>query len=374
MKVEAMLPDTTHDEQAFQDFVREFRRYLRTDVMPGAATIFKNKVSPAFENEHGRSIRDHHDVRRAMTKNGYYQFWSAMQRRSQELMWESVIAPTERELDKLIERYQDLAKQNPAGGTLQLDPELTLPRYHTAVDIHIQPGGYHSEFTADDVAAGSLYLGGFPVYIDGALGPYSDGIGQALLSYYQRHHSDVVPTRVLDMGCAVGNSTVPWAQAFPAAEVHGIDVAAPCLRFAHARAEAMGETLHFSQQNAEATNFDSGSFDLVISHIMFHETSKPALKNIIEETYRLLRPGGLMLHLDVPRGDNPYQKFMSQWETYNNNEVFSAYMTDLDQVSIATSVGFDPEKTSMADAMHGDGVEHSYSESAFAWPVLVGEK
>ena len=33
------------------------------------------------------------------------------------------------------------------------------------------------------------------------------------------------------------------------------------LRYGHARAEAMGATIHFSQQNAECTDFADGSFD-----------------------------------------------------------------------------------------------------------------
>ena len=53
--------------------------------------------------------------------------------------------------------------------------------------------------------------------------------------------------------------------------------------------------MHFSQQNAESTDFESGSFDLVISHIMLHETSKSALVRIMKECRRLLRPGGVIV-------------------------------------------------------------------------------
>jgi hypothetical protein len=82
-----------------------------------------------------------------------------------------------------------------------------------------------------------------------------------------------------------------------------------------------------------------------------------------------------MLHLDVPRGDTEFQKFMSQWETYNNNEVFSAYMTDLDQPAIAQQCGFDADQVFMgAAAPAGGGVRHSYNPGGFAWPVLVGQK
>ena len=375
MNAEPLLPDTLHDEQAMQDFVRDFRRYLRLDVMPGAHQVFEQVVRPNFERENGRDFKDYHEVRRAMTKNGYYQFWSAMQRRSQELMWEAVIEPTERELDKLIDRFRTLAKDKPAGGSLSLDDTLEIPRYHTAVDIHIQPGGYHTEFVPDDITSGSLYLGGLPIYIDGEMGPESDGIGRALLGWLEFHEPDFTPTAILDMGCAVGNSTLPWARTFPGAELHAIDVAAPCLRFAHARAEAKGVAVHFSQQNAENTRFEGERFDLIISHIMLHETSRPALKNILAETHRLLKPGGLMLHLDVPRGTSKFEQFMSQWETYNNNETFSSYMTDVDLPALAVSVGFDKSRVKMAGAAPGqEGVKHSYVESGFAWPVLVGRK
>ncbi len=374
-KPHAMLPDRRHDEQALQDFVRDFRRYLSSRVMPGNALVWEKRVLPEFEAAQGREPESHHEVRRVMTKDPYYQFWSAMQRRSQEMMWESVIEPTERELDTLIERYREAASSASAGGSLTLDASLEVPRYHTACDIHIQPGGYHTEFAADDVAAGALYEGGLPIYIGGALGPDSDGIGRSLVEFAQSEFPQLDPKRILDMGCAVGNSTLPWHAAYPDAELHAIDVAAPCLRFAHARAEAYGVPVHFSQQNAEATGFDDGSFDLIVSHIMLHETSKPALSNILRETRRLLAPGGLTLHLDVPRGAEPFEQFMMQWECYNNNETFAAYLTEANLEEIAVRAGFAPDDVRLGAAPGGmyDG-QKNYSTADFFWPVLIGQK
>ncbi|MEM7504346.1 MAG: class I SAM-dependent methyltransferase [Pseudomonadota bacterium] len=370
-----MLPETNLDEQAMQDFVADFRKYLASALMPGNEIVYEHRVRPKFRSAHDRDPATHREVRQWMTKDDYYQFWSATQRRSQELMWESVIAPTERQLDALVERYRDAARARPAGGTLELDEALEVPRYHTAVDIHIQPGGYHTDFADDDVAAGALYEGGLPIYIGGALGPNSDGIGRALAEYVQKGYADVSPRRVLDMGCAVGNSTLPWAVAYPDAEIHAIDVAAPCLRFAHARSEAYGLPIHYSQQNAEETRFADGSFDLVISHIMLHETSKKALTRILEESLRLLKPGGLMFHLDVPRGSSPFEQFMMQWECYNNNETFGAYLTDANLVDVATAAGFPEPDVAMEEVPGGmyDG-QKNYSTADFVWPVLVGRK
>jgi len=370
-----MLPSTTHDEQARQDFARAFRRYLKTDVMPGNRRVFKERVEPAFRSEKGRTFTDYHEIRGAMTRDPYYQFWSAMQRRSQELMWDAVIDSVERERDALVERFVNAAAENPAGGSLRLNPNCAIPRYHTALDIHLQPGGYHTDFGENDVCAGALYQAGLPIYIDGELGPECDGIGRALLNLVAQKFAGVNTRRILDMGCATGNSTLPWAREFGEAEVYGIDVGGPCLRYGHARAELLGVPVHFSQQNAEKTDFTDESFDMVISHIMLHETSKPALRNIVAESFRLLRPGGVMLHLDVPRGDDAYQQFMSQWETYNNNEVFSAYMTDVDLPALAAAVGFGDGKTYMTGAAPADGgVKHAYNPSGFEWPVLVGVK
>ena len=54
----------------------------------------------------------------------------------------------------------------------------------------------------------------------------------------------------------------------------------------------MGAAIHFSQQNAEKTDFADGSFDLIVSHIFLHETSRTAVDNILAECRRLLKPGG----------------------------------------------------------------------------------
>ena len=70
----------------------------------------------------------------------------------------------------------------------------------------------------------------------------------------------------------------------------------------------MGIPIHYKQENAEKTHYPDESFDLVVSVIMFHETSQSALPNILGESYRLLKPGGMMLHLDVPGGADPFSE------------------------------------------------------------------
>ena len=67
----------------------------------------------------------------------------------------------------------------------------------------------------------------------------------------------------------------------------------------------------FSQQNAERTSFDDESMDLVVSHIMLHETSHKAFNNILKESLRLLRPGGIMMHMEQPEDSQFEDRFDS---------------------------------------------------------------
>ncbi|NDE01089.1 MAG: class I SAM-dependent methyltransferase [Gammaproteobacteria bacterium] len=378
-KQHPMVPQTTHDEQARQDFVSALRGHLSGRLMPGAYQVYAARVEPAFRAKHGRAPKDEHEVRQVMTQDPYYQFWSAMQRRSQELLWESVIDPTERQLPQLIDRARKLGKRAVGGkaasgrrrGTLRLNPQLSLPKYHTAADIHLQPGGYHTDFTADDVAAGAVYDKGINLYMGGALGEENNLMGDTLLAYVREKHPNLKPRTILDVGCAIGNSTVVWARAFPNARVHGIDVGAPVLRYAHARAQALGVAIDFSQQNAEQTDFAAGSFDLVVSHIVLHETSKSALTRVLAECRRLLKPEGLMLHLEIPRGRTDIEKFMHNWESYNNNETFSRYMTDIDLKAEAIKAGF-PAGAVLVDefAPKLDVAQMNYTEHFF-WKILA---
>jgi ubiquinone/menaquinone biosynthesis C-methylase UbiE len=151
-------------------------------------------------------------------------------------------------------------------------------------------------------------------------------------------------------------------------------VAAPVLRYAHARAEALGVPVHFSQQNAEKTDFEDGSFDLVLSHIVLHETSKSALPRILGECHRLLEANGLMLHLEIPRGKSVIEKFMHNWESYNNNETFSRFMTVIDLKAEAVRGQFTPERV-VADefAPKLDIAQMNYAENFF-WKILAARR
>ncbi len=336
----AVLPDATHDEAARQDFVANLRIHVMRDVSSGNRSLYDGKVRPAFRKTHGRDPNDRHEVRKAMQGEPFHQAWGALLRTTQELMWESVGSSVERQLESLIARSH--AATGKAGGTLRLDPDLAIPRYQAATDIHVMPGSYHSDLCADDLTAGAIYDKGLYIYAMSGLGDRNQDIGRGCIAYLKQNHPDLRPRRILDMGCTVGHSTVPFAEAYPGAEVHGIDLGAASLRYAHKRAESLGVKVHFSQQNAEATDFPDGHFDLIVSHVLLHETSGSALPNIIRECRRLLAPGGVMVHCDVPqREGDAFDLMIPDWDTYNNNEPFMGRMRDTDMRELFTACGFD---------------------------------
>lgn len=337
------LPRPSHDELSRQNFVKSLKLHLATRVAPGNRIIYEARIRPAFESRSGRPPADAREVRSLMAGEPYYRLWSSLQRTSQELMWDAIVDTVEREHDGLREKVRRIGSRL---GTLRTDPGFVPPRYVTAVDIHCMPGGYCSESGEDDVAAGALFDRHGDVYSSGAWGPLCDSKGRRLLGFLDQRFPELRPRRILELGCGVGHSLLPYAEAYPQAEIHGIDISAPLLRYAHARAEALGKAVHFSQQNAEAMTFPDGHFDLVVSHVLLHETSGKAVRRILQECRRVLAAGGVMAHWEMQTYHDmpPYDAFMLDWDTYNNNEPFWSALRQLDPVSLMAEAGFEQDR------------------------------
>lgn len=353
------------------------RQYLAGRIAPHCADMYTEQVESAFTKAHGHAPRNRPEIRKAMRNSDMYQFFSAVQRTSQELMWDSVVDSVERQLPELQEKARQFAEQPAQGGTLTLDPELEIPRYLTGYDIHLQPGGYHTEYGSDDVAAGALWDRAIYLYSMGYLGPEMDYWGQSLALHYQKLSPETKPLRILDMGCTTAASTVPWKRIFPEAEVHGIDIGPALLRYGHARAESMGVRIHLSQQNAEQTNFEDESFDVVVSALLMHETSKPAVNRIFSESRRLLRPGGIMMHMDPPLFTDmtPLRAFLAAWEAYNVNEAFASVYRDMDLVDEGIKAGFPEENVKLMQVELVVAPEfQNYATPISEWPAIVAQK
>ncbi|MCA1857375.1 class I SAM-dependent methyltransferase [Massilia oculi] len=340
----AMLPEASHDEVARFDLLAQMNVFLSQQLAPGVRLSYEKRTLPAFVAEHGREPADRHEIRRAMQKDPAFQFWSALRRNAMEQRQQAGRSLVFRQLGRLVAAAERINRDKP---TLRLDPSVTPPRYATAVDIHCMPGGYHTEVVEGDVSAAANYDAGIFVTTAGMLGSYSDGGGQAIVQWLAANRPGFRPRRILDIGCTVGHNVVPLALAFPDAEVVAVDVSAPMLRYAHARAQSLGaHNLSFVQANGEALDYPDEHFDLITTAMFWHETSSSALPRILAEIQRLLAPGGITLHLEQPQypGMDLYEQFIRDWDTYNNNEPFWTVMHDLDLRQVLANAGFAPER------------------------------
>lgn len=261
----------------------------------------------------------------------------------QDRLWQQVLDEIAADRPRLEAAYET-HRRGPA--TLELDPNLELPGHQVKTNIHRMPGGYLGRLADDGLTTGALYDHGTFVYGGGWFGGLSDELGQTVIhNVVQTHYPDLAPTAILDLGCAVGHSTLPYAQAFPEARVHAIDVGSALLEYASARASALGQTVHFSQQNAEGTGFADGSFDLVVSHILFHEIPAVARRRVFAESCRLLKPGGLMVHLESRMFLDPpslVSRYFRDTEVWVNHEPFLGSSKFADFPGYAEAAGFGP--------------------------------
>lgn len=339
-----MLVVGDHDDRMRQEFTISLKQFTQNDLLPGLTPVFEGRASRKFEKQHGRKPVDRHDIRSTMIEDTYFQAYASTNRIAQELLWDSVWGPLERDLDSVNAMARELSVG--ARAPLESSADFDVPRYVSALDIHCMPGGYASSASDDDVAAGALYDRGVYLYSMGMMGPDNDDMGRSVCNYIQRNLDGFKPVDILDMGCTIGHSTLPYKEVFSDATVSGIDVGAPCVRYAHARAAAKGLEVGFLQRNAEATGFEDESFDLIVSHILLHETSGKAMPEIFKECFRLLKPGGYMIHADLPpfHKMGPFMQFILDNETYYNNEPFWGAMREVDQEKLAIAAGFEADQ------------------------------
>ena len=179
--------------------------------------------------------------------------------------------------------------------------------------------------------------------------PGKGGVADSIGHYLKLKYPNFEPKRILDLGCTIGSNLLPYHRAFPDAELYGIDVGAPVLRYGHARAESQGIPVHYSQQNAEATDFEDGFFDLIVSSFFFHEIAVPSTRKILKEVNRLLAPGGVTIHMELPPSSevDPHYNFFLDWDAYHNHEPHYAAFRQQDPIAMLTEAEFTLETCGM---------------------------
>lgn len=340
-----------HDETARLAFVGALKKFANFKVEGRVAQLFDSELVPTYIAAGNTEPKDRKEAAALLEDHPLYQLWGSLTFHSQNLMWDAVQVTTDRIIDAQVAQYQAITSSGKAQGSVSLSDELLVKAPISTTEIHRQPGGYWREKRADDLEAALIYSGTVELYriakgMAAGESPPEDAFGRFVSGVAKKYAPDLDPTSILDMGCGTGEQTLAYKRVFPEAEVHGIDVARPFIRFAHAYAEDAGVPVHFAEMDAGATAYKDESFDLIVSIIMFHETSKAQAQAIMKECHRLLKPGGLALHLDVPYQPSQIplvKQVTNNWQVRHNGEPFWSGFADLDMKEVAVEAGFDAE-------------------------------
>jgi ubiquinone/menaquinone biosynthesis C-methylase UbiE len=163
------------------------------------------------------------------------------------------------------------------------DPNLVYPEYYSSQNFHGIARGYLNSGAAVTYDPVTKY----------ALPPNEIWNREAVINAIGGN-----PRKILDLGCGTGSTTLMLKQAFPDAEVTGLDLSPYMLVMAQYKAQQAGLEINWKHGLAEATGFAGEEFDIVTASLLFHETPPEISQAIIQEAYRLLVTGGQIIILD----------------------------------------------------------------------------
>ena len=162
-------------------------------------------------------------------------------------------------------------------------PDLVYPEYYSSQNFHGIKGGYLNHIAAVSYDQVMQYV----------LPPHETVVRQCLIDAVR-----VKPRRIIDLGCGTGSTTLMLKQAFPEAEVVGLDLSPYMLVVAGMKAQKAGLNIQWLHSSAESVAFGDASFDLVAASFLFHETPPAISRAILRESFRLLKVGGQVAILD----------------------------------------------------------------------------
>ena len=109
--------------------------------------------------------------------------------------------------------------------------------------------------------------------------------------------------RVLEIGCGTGNLALLVKRMRPQLAVAGLDPDPKALARAARKARTAGLALKLDRGFADELTYPDGSFDRVLSSLMFHHLEADLRRPSLRQVLRVLRPGG-SLHLMDFGGDS----------------------------------------------------------------------
>lgn len=351
-------PSSEQEQAAYQAFLGSSRRFWSERLLGAvhADAVAALSRDPALD-EDGLAAR--------LSPSRRHEFFCWLERHLQRMKYAGPRGLAAF-LDSRRETLEAMLARPVPEGMLTLDPALAMPAYYVDCDIHQQPGGLWS-----DALGGVIY--------QRAAGGAGGVVSRASL---HDRFTQVVQAerlegwgRLVDLGCGYGKSTLPFARALPEAETVGIDLAAPALRLAaQLGAEAQARRLRYVQADARATGLEPGSADVVTSTMVLHELPPEAIAAMLREAARLLRPGGLAIHLDfLPAGD-AFARLLHFGHGRRNNEPFMEPLARMDLAAAHAEAGLEAPRVVAFEDEDGALERPPGRKWRLPWAVIIARK
>ena len=235
----------------------------------------------------------------------------------------------------------------------EIDQEL-YPDYYLQ-NFHHQTDGYLSKHSAElyDLQVEILFNGTADSMRRRVISPLKKGID----TFNHRKNSQL---RILDIATGTGRTLQQIRSALPDIELFGLDLSGSYLKQASKNlSQRQGELIQLVKGNAEKIPFEKNSIQGVTCVFLLHELPRQARQNVINESYRVLEPGGVFVLADsIQISDSPkFESVMNNFHKVFHEPYYKDYIID-----------------NIEDRLKSAGFESISGKSYFMTRVWTGRK
>lgn len=229
-------------------------------------------------------------------------------------------------------RYQDFSPSVDTAG---------YPNYYLQT-FHHQTDGYLSDWSANlyDLQVEILFNGAADPMRRRVLAPLKQGL-QAFQEVEPRQ------IRVLDVACGTGRTLRLLRGMLPKASLYGADLSPAYLRKANQLlSQIPGELPQLLQANGEELPYLDNYFHGITCVFLFHELPPQARQRVIDECFRVVKPGGVFVICDsIQLSDSPELSPLMENFVEMFHEPYYRHYTQDDLVERLHKAGFESIET-----------------------------
>ena len=223
------------------------------------------------------------------------------------------------DMPQMWQRIQEKQFQN---FSFEVDRE-SYPAYYLQ-NFHYQTDGYLSDMSANlyDLQVEILFNGSADAMRRRILAPLKEGLDK---------NTPDRQIKLLDVACGTGRTLRFLRATLPKASLYGVDLSTAYLRKANQLlSEIPGELPQLAQANGEELPYLDDYFHGVTSVFLFHELPPGARQEVINEAFRVTKPGGIFIICDsLQIGDIPeLETMINNFPLQYHEPYYKDYITD----------------------------------------------